>query len=193
MIRTVLIIMSLGVSTLSYSSMAHAQEQEPLRNHADVGICADMHRMKKEANTGFQSYRGDLIDEGLSPYDSPRSGYTKKRYSTTKKITHNASSCEIWIPDNPEIYQNARYICHWDAGYAEQRQERFGFINDIFQTCFNYGEYMCVDVYGPRKICFIKNAQKGDTVIEWGEGISKDENNAPKYYAYFTIFEKTTK
>ena len=182
----------LTIAFIFFSAPSFAQE-EPQRNHADIGICADMHRMKKEANTGFQSYRGDLIDEGLSPYDSPKSGYVKKRYQTTKKILHNASSCEVWLPDNPEIYNDARYICHWDAGYAAQRKERFDFINDIFQTCFNYGEFMCVDVYGPRKICFLKNKHKGDTVIEWGEGISKDKNDASKYFAYFTIFEKATK
>ena len=166
--------------------------EEPQRDHADIGICADMHKMKLEAPSGFLSYRGDLIDDGLSPYDSPRSGYTKKRYNTTKKIIHNASSCEIWVPDNPEIYQNTRYICQWDASYTEQRRERFDFTNDIFETCFNYGEFMCVDVYGSRKICFLKNTRKGDTVIEWGEGISKNENNSPHYFSYFTIFEKTT-
>lgn len=173
-------------------NVSHAEE-EPERNYSDVGICANLHHMKTEAPTGFLSYRSTLVDEGISPYDSARSAYTKKRYDVTDKILYNADSCEIWEPDNPEIYQNTRYICHWDAGYAEQRKERFEFIHEIFQTCFNYGEYMCADVYPSRKICFLKNIQKGGTMIEWGEGISKQEGGQQKHFSYFTIFGKTTK
>ncbi|MGH1456662.1 MAG: hypothetical protein ACRBDI_07765 [Alphaproteobacteria bacterium] len=165
-------------------------EPEPERNYSDVGICADLHEIKHKANDGFSDMRGELVDEGLSPYDSPRSGFTKKRYATTE-ILESADSCEIWVPDNPESYNGTRYTCHWDASFATQRKERFNNLMDIFETCFNYGEFSCANVYGDRDICFVKNTQKGDTMIEWGEGISKDTNDMPKYFSYLSIYSKT--
>ncbi len=168
-----------------------AQENEPERNYSDVGICANLHEIKRKAETGFSDMRGALIAEGLSPYDASRSGFTKKRYETSE-ILESADSCEVWVPDNPEAYNGTRYTCHWNASYAAQRKERFHSLMDVFETCFNYGEFSCVNVYGDRDICFVKNVQKGDTMIEWGEGISKDENDMPKYFSYLSIYPKTT-
>jgi hypothetical protein len=165
---------------------------EPVRNFTDIGICANLHRLKANAELGYPSYRGELLDEGLSPYDSARSGYTKKRYASAQKILQNANSCEIWVADNPDIYQGPRYICHWDADHVDMRKERFERINEIFETCFNYGEFSCVDVYGPRKICFLKAARKGDTMIEWGEGIARKEDGGEKYFTYLSVYPKTT-
>lgn len=168
---------------------SQAQNINSTRNYSDVGICADLHKLKEKSKTGFEDKRGDILAKGLSPYDSARSGFTKTRYET-EKILHNATSCEIWAPDNPQAYNHTRYACHWDAEYATQRKEKFESIMDAIGTCFGYGEFTCATVYEDRQVCFLKNSKPYGTMIEWGEGISKDEHGTPKFFAYFYIYDQ---